>query len=165
MFPVCPSFVGFPSTCSSLLSSQAGHPLKHLSAGETCPRCPPAPLRVLVQRMRPAGLQELLSLIRTPSRATLCPQPSTQGTQIPCPPPRRHSPPHRPQTQDSPSHSPPLPAALWTPTQRKRQPVRRQYGQKVIQKLQYSLCVMTLCLRQLIAVPSRSSCSDRVPTT
>lgn len=52
---ISPMFLcaGFLSMCSSLLSSQAGHPLKHPSAGLTSPQCQQALLRVLGPGMRP----------------------------------------------------------------------------------------------------------------
>ncbi len=70
----------------------------------------------------------------------LRPQPSTLGIQSPSPPPRPHSPPRGLQIQDSLRQSPPLPAALWTLMLKKRHPVRRQYGQKVITKLLSDRC-------------------------
>lgn len=128
---------GFPSTCSSLLSSQAGHPPKHPSAGQTSPQCQQALLRPLGPGMRPWGAavpwEQVMGSRRAtlrclnPRQSVLRPRPSTQ---IPSAPPRPQSPPLGLQTQDSLSQPPPRP--LWTLMLRKRRPARRQCGQKVI---------------------------------
>lgn len=147
--------------CSSLLSSQAGHPPKHPSAGETFPQWQQALLRVLAQEMRPWVEALLWQQLTWSWRVTLCclipsqsmlrPQLSSLGSQNPSPPPRPHSPLRGLRTPDSPSQTPPLPAALWIPMLKKRRPVRRQCGQKVIRMLQFFSYGYVLPLHPLIS--------------
>lgn len=130
-------WAGFRSMYSSLLSNQAGHPPRPLSAGVTSPQCQQVLLTPMAPGTRPwvaAVLWERATrswrapLIRSETRrSALRPRPSTPGSLIPSPPPR----PHRQQIQDFLNPFPPLPAALWTLMLKKRPPVRKQCGQRV----------------------------------
>ena len=131
----------FPSTCFSLLSSQAGHPLSHPRAEQTSPQCQRPHLMVLGLGMKPWVGAVLSEQVTWSWRAPLCclnprqsaalPQPPTLWRQSPSRPPRPLSPPREPPIQDSLSQSLQLPAALWTLTLKKRRRVRRPCDQKV----------------------------------